>query len=121
MENKLPENFTYRNFRYTQIERENNIALFSVENDVPIESKDYFFFYEVIRIKKQQAHSTVIQGNEVFYPAKEIYPGDKDWGLSGWTFRDFSEAREYFLNLAKKVPQRTQERVKIKDLEQLSL
>ncbi len=121
MENKLSEKFNYRGFRYTQIDRENNCAIYLQENDVPIESKDYFFCYEVIEIKKQKAHSSLIDGKEVYYHAKEIYPSDKDWGLSGWTFKNLSEAKGYFLSLSKKVPCSSQARAKTKDLTQLSL
>lgn len=121
MENKLSENFSYRGFRYTQIDRENNCAIYLQGNDVPIESKDYYFCYEVIRIKNQKAHSSVIEGKEVYYPAKEIYPSDKDWGLSGWTFKNFSDAKGYFLNLSKKVPCSSQAIVKKENLTQLSL
>jgi len=117
MGNKLPENFRFKGFRYTQIDRNNNFALYLQENDFPIDHKEYFFYYEVIKIKKRKAHSSVFWGKEVYYPAKEVYPNSKDWGLSGWTFKDFSEANEYFLNLCKKVPHRSQGIVKTEDLE----
>jgi hypothetical protein len=116
LENKLQENFSYRGFRFTQVEREKNIAIYLMENDVPIESKDYYFCYEVIKIKKQKAHSTFIEGKEVYYPEKEVYPNDKSWGLSGWTFKDISEAKAYFINLSEKVPHSSQATVKTEDL-----
>ena len=116
MEDKLQESFSHRGFSYTQLERQNDSSIFLVENDVPIESRYYFYFYEVIKIKKQKARSSVIQGKEVYYPAKEIYPGDKDWGILGWTFKGISEAMAYFLNLTKKVPCSSQSTVKTEDL-----
>ena len=116
MENKLPENFRAKNFRFTQIERNKSFALYLKENDVEKESKDYFFCYEVIKIKKQKAHSSVIEGKEVYRSAKEIYPNTKDWGLSGWTFKTFPEAKAYFINLTDKVAHSSQGIVKTENL-----
>ncbi len=115
MENKLSENFRFKGFRYTQIDRNNNFAIYLQENDVPIGNKEYFFYYEVIKIKKQKAHSSVIQGKEIYHSAKEIYPNSKAWGLSGWTFKNFSEAEEHFIRLTKKVPYRSEGTVKTED------
>ncbi len=116
MENKLAEIFKTKGFRYTKIDRNNNFAIYLQENDVPIDSKEYFFYYEVIKIKKRKAHSSVFGGKEVYYPAKEVYPNSKDWGLTGWTFKNFSEAKAHFLTLTKKVPHSSQGRVKTEDL-----
>lgn len=101
---RLPKNFSLRGFRYTQVKRENDHAIYLQENDVPIDSKDYYFYYEVIQIKKQKAHQTIIKGQSILYPEKEVYPNNKSWGLSGWTFKSFTHAEAHFLKLIKKVP-----------------
>jgi len=115
MGNKLAEDFKTKGFRFTQIDRDNNFAIYLQENDVPTDNKEYFFYYEVIKIKKQKAHSSVIQGKEVYHSAKEIYTNSNNWGLSGWTFKNFSEAEEYFIRLTKKVPYRSKGTVKTED------
>lgn len=117
MENELQKNFKFRGFRFTQIERTKDFALYLQENDVPTDSKEYFFYYEVIKIKKQNEHSTLIEGKPVFYPAKEIYPNDKSWGHSGWTFKHFNEAKAYYIKLVEKVSHSSQGKAKTENLE----
>ena len=101
---QLAKNFTLKGFRYTQVKRENDYAIYLQENDVPINSKDYYCYYEVIKIRKQKALQTLIQGKSVLYPAKEVYPNIKNWGVTGWTFKSFTNAEAHFLKLTKKVP-----------------
>lgn len=113
---KLAECFKQKGFRFTQLERNNDYAVYLKENDVPIDSDSYYFSYEVIQIKKQKASTVSIGGKEINYPAKEVYPGDKSWGASGWTFRDGTEAKAYYITLTEKVPCSASIEVKTEDL-----
>ncbi len=93
---KLAASFRQKGFRFTQIERTGNFAIYLKENDVPFDSNEYHFSYEVIKIQVQRSRAFLSAGKEVNYPAREVYPGDKSWGVLGWTFRDGTKAREYF-------------------------
>ena len=74
---KLEKSFTKKRFRYSQMWRNNKFAIYLRENDVPSDADDYYFHYELIRIKKRRK-AVVMFGTEL--PASELYPADKDWG-----------------------------------------
>jgi len=86
---KLEKSFTKKRFRYSQIWRNSKFAIYLRENDVPSDADDYYFHYELIRIKKRRK-AVVMFGTEL--PASEVYPADKDWGGIGWTFFSLKEA-----------------------------
>lgn len=120
MENKLPESFKSKGFQFTQVDRTNDFAIFLKENG-PIESENYYFCYEVIKVQRQKANTISIGGNKIFYPQREVYPGDKSWGVLGWSFRTLPEAKVYFAKLTEKVSPSAYSEVKTEDLGQYSI
>ncbi len=72
--------FEDRNFRYTQLERQGDIALYSQSQEHKASGT---VRYEVVRIRVQQAH-TWPNGHTT--PEHEAYPGSTRWGTDGFTF-----------------------------------
>ena len=95
---KLEKSFTKKGFRYSQMWRNDKFAIYLRENDVPSDADDYYFYYELIRIKKRK-NSVVVFGVE--FPPSELYPADKDWGGIGWTFFCLKEAERKLNELLK--------------------
>jgi len=83
----LAKNIELKGFFYKQELRNENYAIYSqwLKNDL--------IAYELIRIRKNK-------GCERFgkiIGASESYPTEKDWGVRGWTYKSFSEAKKKFL------------------------
>jgi len=95
---KLEKSFTKKGFRYSQMWRNDKFAIYLQENNVPTDADDYYFYYELIRIKKRRK-PVVMFGVEL--PPSEIYPVDKDWGSIGWTFSSLKEAERKLNELIK--------------------
>lgn len=83
----LPEEFTSNGFRFKQLIRLGQIAVF--EKSKPgISSK----FYEVVIIQRHDGYS--INGKEAL-PA-EFMPKSESWGKLGWSFSEAEDAfRKY--------------------------
>ena len=104
---KLEKIFDSKGFRYSQIQRNSNVALYRQEAlkrkssisffDKVAEGDEYFVHYEVILIKKQIESKAMFKGVQVTFEAKESYPKDKEWGDHGWTFFSLREAEYYFI------------------------
>jgi len=73
----LPVSFRDRGFLYEQIERQEDVALYTQTNHAGIVR------YEVVRIRIQREHTWP---NGTTTPEKEAYPGSNSWGTLGWTF-----------------------------------
>ena len=95
---KLEKSFTKKGFRYSQMWRNDKFAIYLQENDVPSDAADYYFYYELIKIKKR-IKTVVLFGVEI--PPSEVYPADKDWGGLGWTFSRLKEAETKLNKLLK--------------------
>ena len=104
---KLEKIFDSKGFRYSQIQRNSNVALYRQEAlkrkssssfyHQVAEGDEYYCYYEVIKIKRQKESKRIIDGVEILYEAKEVYPKDKEWGDHGWTFFSLREAEYYFI------------------------
>ena len=73
-------------FRYTQLERHGDVALYCQEH-----KESHAQRFEVIRIRIQREHTWP---TGVTTPEKEAYPGAGTWGKMGWTFFKREEAEE---------------------------
>jgi len=81
----LPTEFEDRLFRYVQIEREGDIAIFSQTHKASGHVR-----YEVVRIRVQAEHTWP---TGVTTPEKEAYPGSTSWGRTGATCFTLPEAQ----------------------------
>jgi hypothetical protein len=100
----IEKKFNYRHFLYKQVLREKNIAIYEqwlksqfvasrMKTDPP--EGDIFIGYEVVKIKKRRAE--IMFGKEI--PAREAYPGSEQWGIHGWTCKDWQSAKNKFAEL----------------------
>ena len=99
----LEKKFISKRFRFTQIERTNNFAIYLKENNVAFDNALYYFCYEVIKVRRRETESFKSFGKLIKLPLREIYPTDNNWGLYGWTFKDLKSAEVYFIKLSQKV------------------
>ena len=85
----LKEKFYSKGFNFLLIKREKNKAIF----------KKYAtkknFCYEVIKIARHNGYS--LQG--VYVEPAETYPGDKQWGTAGFTYKDLTLAEKHYNEL----------------------
>ena len=81
---KLEKSFTRKKFQYDQIYRKNNLAIYTQTH---LESKGLTF--EVIVIKSHNGYE--IAGTKI--EPSEIYPGDNQWGVLGWTYQTLEAAK----------------------------
>jgi hypothetical protein len=78
-------------FRYTQIRRIGNLAIYTQEH-----RPSGIVRYEVIKIRLQREHTWP---NGVVTPEKEAYPGSHAWGRDGWTFFRLPDAEVHLASL----------------------
>lgn len=91
----LPQKFTKKGYRHTQLKREDNVALYKRQS---LENSKIFHF-EVVVIT---AHNgTTIEGN--YIEAGELYPSTSQWGDKGWTCQTLIRAEEKFLEVKKRL------------------
>jgi hypothetical protein len=81
----LPTEFEDRLFRYVQVEREGDIAIFTQEHKASGHVR-----YEVVLIRVQKEHTWP---TGVTTPEKEAYPGSTSWGRFGHTCFTLPEAQ----------------------------
>ena len=91
---KLETTFTKKGFKYTQVTRKGNFAIYKQEN---VKVKKPVPHYEVVEIKSHNGYEI---GGSKIVPA-EVYPGSTQWGLLGWTYSDLDSAKERFNKLIK--------------------
>lgn len=89
---KLEKVFTKKGFKYTQVQRKGDIAIYKQENAKIKNPKPN---YEVVQIKSHNGY--VIGGSKI--AAAEVYPGTSQWGMLGWTHLDLSSAEKRFKRL----------------------
>ena len=80
-----------RLFRYDQIMRQGNVAIFTQTHKVSGVVR-----YEVVRIRIAREHTWP---NGHITPEHEVYPGDNTWGRDGRTFFHLSNAEHCFCAL----------------------
>lgn len=117
----LEKKIISKGFRFTQIKRTNNFAIYLKENNVAVDSPSYYFCYEVINIRKREAESFKRFGKLIEIPFREIYPTDNNWGLYGCTFKDLKTAEVYFIKLSEKVFSTASRKVKNSKLNEYQL
>jgi hypothetical protein len=81
----LPAEFEDRLFRYAQVEREGDMAIFSQEHKASGHVR-----YEVVLIRVQPEHTWP---TGITTPEKEAYPGSTSWGRLGHTCFTLPEAQ----------------------------
>jgi hypothetical protein len=91
---KLETTFVKKGFKYTQVARKGNFAIYQQEN---VKVKSPTKRYEVVEIKSHNGYEI---GGQTIKPA-EVYPGSTQWGLLGWTHLDLDSAKKRFNNLVK--------------------
>ena len=91
----LEESFTSRGFKFQQVKRDGDVAIYKKQLDSP-ESDNHH--YEVIAIKKHNGYE--IAG--VKMPPAEMYPSDSQWGDWGYTCNTIEDANKRFDFLQKK-------------------
>jgi hypothetical protein len=83
---KLKEQFIgigeVKGFDFFQLNRTENAAFYKVENS----------YYEIFIIKTQKEQKKNINGSEVFFKPKEIYPRSNQFGISAWTIHNYDKA-----------------------------
>ena len=93
---KLEKSFVKKGFKYTQVERKGNIAIYKQESAKIKDSKPN---YEVIQIKSHNGYE--IGGSKI--AAAEVYPGSTQWGILGWTHLDLASAEKRFKKLVREL------------------
>ncbi len=86
----LKEKFYSKGFNFTLVKREKNKAIYK-----KYASKKNFC-YEVIKISRHNGYTL----QDVYVEPAETYPGDKQWGVSGFTYKSLEAAEKHF-NLLK--------------------
>ncbi len=84
---KLPATYSKYGYEYTQVRRDDSIAVYSFRDE---DSKRDLGF-EVFRIKHQK--ETVMPGGGVI-PEKEAVPSASLWGQYGYTVRTMDQAED---------------------------
>jgi len=87
----LAMQFEDRTFRYTQVARDGNVAIYTQEHKL---SGVIRFEVATIRIEKEH---TWPGGN--VSPEREAYPGSSAWGIRGWTFYTCAAAEAHMTQL----------------------
>jgi hypothetical protein len=88
----LPTTFEDRTFCYQQVERYNDLAIFTQTHKTGDVTR-----YEVVRIRVSPAHTWP---NGTISPEREVYPGSATWGRDGFTCFTLPEAQTLLADLA---------------------
>jgi hypothetical protein len=91
---KLEKTFTKKGFKYTQIKREGNFAIYQQDS---LTEGAVTPSFEVVEIKSHDGYE--IGGQKI--AASEVYPSTSQWGNIGWTFRTIEDARAKFKKITK--------------------
>ena len=78
-------------FRYTQIERHGDLAIYCQE----LKSSNVKR-YEVVRLRVQKAY---VFPSGVSKPEREVYPTSRVWGKDGWTHFTLDDAQRHMRTL----------------------
>lgn len=85
----LKEKFYSKGFNFVQVKRDANKAIYK-----KFASKKNYS-YEVIKINRHNGYT--LQGTYI-EPA-ETYPGDNQWGMQGFTYKDLESAENHYNRL----------------------
>ena len=86
---KISEKFIKKGFKYTQIKRKGNKAIYLQERDA---DDSIIKNYEVVIIKSHNGYE--IGGSII--PPGEVYPSSNQWGALGWTLSNLADAEKRF-------------------------
>lgn len=86
---KLKEQFRKHGYDYSMVNRSDIAAIFQQSDAGKV------IAFEVIKVRISKACHTF--GKD--YPEREIYPGDNEWGLYGWTYKTLADAQARFNQL----------------------
>lgn len=84
----LPKTLSRKSFDYRQISRDEHTAVYEQKHDSLVVG------YELFLIRKQEATTMNMGGNEVQLEAKELFPSDNAFGTSAWSFRSLESAKK---------------------------
>ncbi len=85
--------FTRKGFRFNQLHREGDFAIFHRVDESGDKPRDAGF--EVVVIARHDGYE--IAGNKI--EPSEVYPSNEQWGSMGWTYRDLCSAEIRFQSL----------------------
>jgi hypothetical protein len=88
----LPKEFTAKSFKYTQLIREGDLAIYKQEKP-----GEKVITFEVVKISR---HSLYKLGG-VDIPAAETYPSTSTWGQNAWTLTTYEDALKKYNQLKK--------------------
>lgn len=83
--------FEDRTFRYTQVARDGNVAIYTQEHKL-----SGVIRFEVVTIRIAEEHTWP---NGTVSPEREAYPGSSAWGIRGWTFSTRAAAEAHMTQL----------------------
>mgnify|MGYP001561024201 CR=1 FL=1 len=90
----LPKNFVSKGFIYNQIKRKGLVAIYQKYKEKN-KYKEHYETVIILRNPKRFIHEMEIE-------AREVFPGDEQWGTLGFTHSSFDRALEKFNELVKK-------------------
>ena len=90
----LEKKFTYKEFEYSQIIREGNLAIYKQK----LKDVDGSTRFEVIIIESHNGYE--ISGQKI--PPSEMYPSSTQWGVKGFTLLTYDDALRKMEVLKKK-------------------
>ena len=91
--NKIKETFEQYGYTFNQIDRKDNIAIFSASNNNVIK------YYEVVIISVNKKDE-FINGRLIKKAGDESYPTNSLWGIKGFTYLSYDKAMEKYNELA---------------------
>ena len=87
---KLEKTFTKKGFKYTQVLREGNKAIYRQDkHDYTAPS------FEVIKVGSHNGYE--LNGTKI--AASETYPSTSLWGIQGWTYQNIDDAKKKYKKL----------------------
>ena len=106
---QLEKTFVRLGFYHMQLHREGDIALYkkvSVDLRTNQIESDPTVNFEVIKIQHQDADTITVDNVSFDVKEKEIYPKGYDWGGLGFSYTQYSEAKNHFNKLVKDTNQK---------------
>jgi len=88
---KLPLTFRKNDYDFVQLERDEKKAIYALS----IEGSEVAF--EVIKIRTRQERTNLFSGK--LDPPSEIYPGNEEFGKTGWFITDKDRAYRKYRSL----------------------
>jgi hypothetical protein len=95
----LEKEFIRNGFQHLLQDRQGEYAIYtrlSVNPRTLEVDKETLIHYEVIRIKIQRPSTIILEGAVFNIEEKEVYPKDYAWGVDGFSFNDYADAKNFF-------------------------